>query len=312
MFGALSRSLLAALCVFMAGAAHGAVIGPLPSHHEAVDERSYPWSAIGKLFNEAGSQCSGVAIARDKVLTAAHCLFSERTQRFTAPGALHFMIGYRAGKPTVEAEIVSYEIATGFDPLRYDQTTDADWAVLTLAHGLPAEIEPLRLSHRAEPSGTKAVLAGYPMDRAFAMTADRDCELRENIDAGRLLLHTCRSMKGYSGGPILVSGGDGREVRVAGIQIASLRSDGAVAMLAVPAQAIWQSAAAQDRKTPAALAGAQCSPEGPVDIWLSDIQGRLDPNRLDLSAALDQAYADPQPSLVAQFAAEPSYRGAVQ
>ena len=28
------------------------------------------------------------------------------------------------------------------------------------------------------PSGTKAVLAGYPQDRAFAMTADRDCELR--------------------------------------------------------------------------------------------------------------------------------------
>ena len=81
------------------------------------------------------------------------------------------------------------------------------------------------------------MLVGYPRDRAFAMTADRDCELRDKISAGRLLLHTCRSTFGYSGGPILVSTG-GREMEVAGIQIASLGSDGMEKMVAVPAQAI--------------------------------------------------------------------------
>ncbi len=57
------------------------------------------------------------------------------------------------------------------------------------------------------------------------MTADRDCELREKIGAGRLMLHTCRGIKGYSGGPILVSAG-GNEMQVAGIQIATMQSDG--------------------------------------------------------------------------------------
>ena len=119
------------------------------------------------------------------------------------------------------------------------QTSEADWAVLTVTESLPAAIEPLRLRREPAPSGTKAVLVGYPQDRAFAMTADRDCELREKIDAGRLLLHTCRGIKGYSGAPILVGAGGG-EMQIAGIQIATLQSDGATKMIAVPAQAIWR------------------------------------------------------------------------
>jgi len=218
-------------------ASSGAITGPLDQHREAVDELRYPWSSIGKLYNETGGSCSGVVIARDKILTAAHCLFNARTRRFIPAGALHFLVGYRTGRYSAHARVASYEIGAGFDPLRYGQTSEADWAVLTVTESLPAEIEPLRLRREPSPSGTKAVLVGYPRDRAFAMTADRDCELRDKISAGRLLLHTCRSTFGYSGGPILVSTG-GREMEVAGIQIASLGSDGMEKMVAVPAQAI--------------------------------------------------------------------------
>ena len=106
--------------------------------------------------------------------------------------------------------------------------------MLTVTESLPAAIEPLRLRREPSPSGTKAVLVGYPQDRAFAMTADRDCELREKIDAGRLLLHTCRGIKGYSGGPILVSAGGG-EMQIAGIQIATHAKRRREKMIAVPA-----------------------------------------------------------------------------
>ena len=243
-----SRVLLrfAAAGILMLAAANsaesGTITGPLELHREAVDELRYPWSSIGKLFNETGGSCSGVVIARDKILTAAHCLFNARTRRFIPAEALHFLVGYRTGRYSAHARIASYEIGAGFDPLRYDQTSEADWAVLTVTESLPAAIEPLRLRRAPSPSGTKAVLVGYPQERAFAMSADRDCELRDKISAGRLLLHTCRSTFGYSGGPILVGTG-GREMEVAGIQIASMQSNGTEKMIAVPAQAIGR----QDR-----------------------------------------------------------------
>ena len=109
--------------------------------------------------------------------------------------------------------------------------------MLTVTKTLPGNIEPLRLRRNLVPSGTRAVLVGYPQDRAFAMTADRDCELREKLNAPRLLLHSCRSTFGYSGAPILVGTG-GREVEVAGIHIATMRGDGMEKMVAVSAQSI--------------------------------------------------------------------------
>ncbi|MBI1202495.1 MAG: trypsin-like serine protease [Rhodopseudomonas sp.] len=243
MFGKLLRCVT--LCVLaeiaMIAAAGASVVAPLGVHREDVDETRYPWSAVGKLYNETGGSCSGVAIAVNKVLTAAHCLYNFRSQRFISAEALHFLLGYRGGRYAMHARVSSYEIGGGFDPLRYDQTSDADWAILTVTENLPADIAPLRLSAMAEPSGTKATIVGYPQDRAFAMTADSDCELRQTIDGGRLMLHTCRGVGGYSGAPILVSAG-GDEVQVAGIQIAKFRSDGGDKMLAVTAQTIRRNA----------------------------------------------------------------------
>ena len=308
-----SRVLLrfAAAGILMLAAANsansGTITGPLDLHREAVDEMSYPWSSIGKLFNETGSSCSGVVIAQDKILTAAHCLFNARTRRFIAADALHFLVGYRTGRYSAHARIASYEIGAGFDPLRYNQTSEADWAVLTVAENLPAEIEPLRLRREPSPSGTKAVLVGYPQERALVMNADRDCELGDKISAGRLLLHTCRSASGYSGGPILVGTG-GREMEVAGIQIAAMQSDGTEKMIAVPAQMIG----GQDRdhvvERPVveASAGDACGVGSNTEgiTSLQTIRVRLDFEQPDVVSSIPDRPADAART-VAWLASEP-------
>ena len=239
MVGKLLRCLLL-LYVFemaMPATAVAGLIQDVGQHRADVDVTRYPWSSVGKLYNETGGSCSGVVVAADKILTAAHCLFNYRSQRFISADALHFLVGYRIGRYAVHARIASYEVGEGFDPLRYGETSNADWAVLTATKRLPVGIEPLKLSDSLVPRGTKAILVGYPQDRAFAMTADRNCELRDEVDGGQFLLHTCRGIKGYSGAPILVSAGSG-DVQIAGIQIAAFRAGGIDRAVALPAQAI--------------------------------------------------------------------------
>jgi protease YdgD len=245
--------MLAVSSISMLAVARAETSPPLDIHREAVDVSQYPWSAIGKLYNETGGAYTAVIISREKVLTAAHCVFNNRTRRFIPAASLHFLVGYRTGQFTAHARAASYEIGSGFDPLRYEETNSADWAVLTLTESLPADIEPLKLSEGSSPSGTKAVIAGYPQDRAFAMTADGDCELREQIDDGRLFLHTCRGINGYSGAPILVSSGDNK-IEIAGIQIATFQSDGTQKMVAVPAQTVQQALKADDLNSSALYA----------------------------------------------------------
>jgi protease YdgD len=296
MFAAFNRGLplVAALGLVFISAAHGAAIGPSGPHREAVDEHSYPWSSLGKLYNETGGSCSGAVIARDKILTAAHCVYNFRTRHYIAPSALHFLVGYRTGSYSAHVRFVRYEVGPGFDPQHYDQTSESDWVVLTASEPLPADIEPLRLRTELAPSGTKAVMAGYGQDRAFALTADRNCELGDEIVGGRLLLHTCRGNFGSSGAPILVKSGDG-EMQIAGVQIASMGSAGDEQMVAVPAATILR----QEMPRPIVQArayvmpvlisqdGCPAAPSWDTPVTLETIRARLDwqPPTIEVRAA---------------------------
>src|ERR1043165_1185111 len=91
----LSRALLL-LAVFSAAAVTEASAGPMipaPIHRQNADASQSSGSAVGKLFNETGGSCSGVAISRTEIVVAAHCLFDQRTRQFIAAERLQFLTG---------------------------------------------------------------------------------------------------------------------------------------------------------------------------------------------------------------------------
>ena len=113
-----------------------------------VDISSYPWSSIAKLNNSVGGSCTGVVIAQDKVLTAAHCIVNQRTGRFLLASSLHVLLGYERGRFAFHALADSYAIGSGYEAQQKIATAaSSDWAVLTLTDRFLARYTRFSLSN---------------------------------------------------------------------------------------------------------------------------------------------------------------------
>ena len=190
---------------------------PGHAHHMAVDADVYPWSSVGKLFNSVGGSCTGAVIARDKVLTAGHCLYAFRTHRFLPPDAIHFLLGYERGDYRTHARVARYRLGPGYDPNAERTTAASDWAVLDLAEPLPDGTRPLRPSVAPAAPKIRIMVGGFARDRAYVMTADEDCQVLGKV-GGKLISHDCVIAPGDSGAPLLTKS-DAGEARILGVAV---------------------------------------------------------------------------------------------
>jgi protease YdgD len=178
------------LCIRMVWAAEPR--GEAIDHRAAVDATTYPWSAVGALFNGGRSECTAVAVAPGQALTAAHCLFGQATGQLMQPRSLHLLLGFVRGTYRVDALVQSYQFGAGYDHGRPYDTLDADWALLKLTVPLPAGHPTLPLAN-ALPN-TPVMTGGYGKDRAFMMTMDGRCRVRQVMGQGllsSLYAHVC-------------------------------------------------------------------------------------------------------------------------
>lgn len=185
-----------------------------------VDPTAPPWNAVVKVQTNIGTRCTGALIGPATVLTAAHCLYNQRTRAMLQPGSVHVLVGYQRGGFRWHRLVSSYRAGPGYDGAGKPPQT-ADWARLELAEPVPSDVAPLPLATATPASGSPIAIAGYNQDRAQLLMADRECHIGivTQRPGGTLLLHDCSATRGTSGGPLLMSENGGWAV--VGINIAA-------------------------------------------------------------------------------------------
>lgn len=88
---------------------------------------AYPWSAVGQVQIDGGGHCTGALIARDLVLTNAHCIWKKGQRR-----NITFAPNYKNGQAPETARGILYWWGTD-NP---DENRRADWAIIRLERPL--------------------------------------------------------------------------------------------------------------------------------------------------------------------------------
>lgn len=201
---------------------------------QRVDMAASPWRSLVRVQAPGLARCTGFLVAPDRVVTAAHCLYSSRLGRFIPAGSVHVLLGYSAGGFAGHGTAATYRTAEGYDPRRRDATLGADIAVLTLATPLAGPV----LALDDAPAGAAVALGGYNQDRAEVIEADLACDLGRHAQDGEgraMRHHDCAATSGSSGAPLLARAADGAWV-VVGVQVAG--RIGKAGGLAVPAASV--------------------------------------------------------------------------
>jgi protease YdgD len=178
-----------------------------------VDALNYPWSAIGRVNVAGRTYCTGFLVSERHVLTAGHCLYDRRRERWHSPSDLHFVAAYQFDQILMHSPVAYYRHADGrkLSNLSDIEASTQDWAVLTLhepigrvAGWLGMMVLDETYPERAAANRAAMVQAGYSAMRPHAITISSGCEPMMLFPNENLLVHGCEIMDGDSGSPWLV------------------------------------------------------------------------------------------------------------
>lgn len=167
----------------------------------------YGWEAIGRLdFGDQGF-CTGTLIARDMVLTAAHCALDKATGKPYAPGEVTFRAGLSDGEALAERTVIQIAAHPDFvvnRPVSAPRVR-VDVALMRLDEPIPYAIANPFALHSGRVAGNEISVASYGRGRAEAITRQRSCRILQRGQG--LISFDCDVTFGSSGSAILAKNG---------------------------------------------------------------------------------------------------------
>ncbi len=185
------------------------------------------WHAVGRVniasFSER-AMCTGTLVSSDLVLTAAHCVVSDRTGERFAPGNITFVAGWRQGQLVAKRKAAKVTVHPRYNRLAGTELEQigADIALIRLERPIPeTTVQPFQVAPVAL-AEDPLVLISYRRDRAHALSRQDGCDIR-GAGSGVLALG-CDVTFGASGSPVFtrISG----EIRLVAVISAMSRMRG--------------------------------------------------------------------------------------